>query len=57
MLVSDDEYELPLAAASSVAELSRMTGINSAILRQALARGNRVAEWKCHVIWVDVEDE
>lgn len=57
LLVTPDEYELPLAVAESFAELSRQTGIPAATIRAAASRGYMLSEWGCRVVIVEVEDD
>lgn len=56
MLVSHDEYELPLAVADTVRELSALIGVREDAIRSAMSkarkRGNR-----CRYVKVVIEEE
>lgn len=57
MMVSDDEYEFPIACAETVEELARITGKKAHIIRNAVSKyeHGRIA----HSIYkrVRIEDE
>ena len=41
LIVTADEYELPLVVADSVAELAKMTGINPVVIRKGEMTGRK----------------
>lgn len=56
LLVSSDKYELPLAVADSIRELSALIGVREDAIRSAMSkarkRGNR-----CRYVKVVIEEE
>lgn len=64
MLVSDDEYQLPLVTADSLQELSRITGLSYTAVHKSCHSGhpvrlpkNRYAAEKGIVIRVDLKED
>lgn len=41
MVVTQDKYELPLAVADSPAELARMLGVKSSVIRSAISHSKK----------------
>lgn len=56
MLVSSDEYELPLAVADSGMELSRLTGVDERTIYSSISRHKRRGGF-CKWRMIEVEDD
>lgn len=57
MKVTNDEYELPLAVADTMAELARMTGIKPESLYSIISRERRGKKHTYSYREVDIDDE
>lgn len=57
MKVTNDEYELPLAVADTMAELARMTGIKPESLYSIISRDRHGKKHSYSYREVDIDDE
>lgn len=53
MMISHDEYELPLAVADTIRELARMLGKNPNTISSIMRHARKKGHW-CRYIKVDV---
>ncbi|MFI3171421.1 MAG: hypothetical protein R3Y58_03480 [Eubacteriales bacterium] len=57
MTVTPDEYELPIAVAESVTELSEILGISCNSISTALSRGLSGKKWGFKIIKIEKREE
>ena len=56
MLVTKDEYELPLVVADSIAQLARELSISPNVISSAMSKASEKG-YKCMYVKVECEDE
>lgn len=57
MKVSSDEYELPLVAADTLGELSRLTGASENCIKSAISHVKSGRRKRSIYVKVEIEDE